>query len=274
MRGGVVLEHRRVDEYVAVENERMHIRRFQFFAAGNPDLAIAEVIHRHDDAAGGPGRLVDAGESVAVARVAGGGRHDVVENVNLSGARGIAGFNDGFDQQRMGGGADFRHARKPDVGLDDDRLAFFDKPAHAAQEVDGFFEQGIRFAVFHGHQIGKGGGRPLPEEEIRFAEDDGAAYKQSQRQAFAEDLPAVEFFGFFHGDRSSPFSGVEKKHAAPLKSSIRAMAPGVKCRIVFPSPEKEPCLCRGGRSCYKSEGRERKGRNSMKKIGGAKAWRR
>ena len=53
MCGAVMLEHRRVDKNIAIQNQAVYIRCFEFFPTGDFDFAVTEIIDRHHNAAGG-----------------------------------------------------------------------------------------------------------------------------------------------------------------------------------------------------------------------------
>jgi len=69
VRGAVVFEDRHIDENIAIQDQAVHVRGFEDFASGNPDFAIAEVIHGDHDGAGGFGGFFDAAQLIAVAGV-------------------------------------------------------------------------------------------------------------------------------------------------------------------------------------------------------------
>jgi hypothetical protein len=159
----------------------VHICRFEGFSARNCHFTVAEIVKWHNDPAGGFGCFFDSAELIAVTGVAGGWRYHIVKNINTFGAGHITGFNDGFNQQGVGCGADFRQAWKPDVGFNNDRLTVFNKPVHTAHQFNGFLEHDVRLTIFDSDQIGEPGRFSLCHEQIRLAKNHRTACDKTQR---------------------------------------------------------------------------------------------
>ncbi len=58
-----------------------NIRRLEGFSARNRNFTVAEIVKRHNDAAGGFG-CFDSTEFIAVTGVAGSWRYNIVKNIN------------------------------------------------------------------------------------------------------------------------------------------------------------------------------------------------